>query len=157
MSMAQAQRRPSTRLPHRGDAVRLRRPRQWPSVDQWKPVTASTPAVLLLSPLLVRHLVVATVRHCRVLRADGIPIPPELSQLVDLLAVVSGPQRTNLGRVDTPAEAVAVSFRQASSRLGVSERTVRRMCGSGRLPVVEIGRRRLVPVAAINSLLAGAA
>jgi|GEM_PF-6660768 len=48
-----------------------------------------------------------------------------------------------------------LTYAQAGEQLaGSSERTVRRMVARGELPIVEIGRRRGIPYAAIADLVA---
>ena len=49
----------------------------------------------------------------------------------------------------------AIDTRAAAARLGISQRGVERLVASGRLPSLQVGRRRLIPVQAISRLLAG--
>jgi excisionase family DNA binding protein len=49
--------------------------------------------------------------------------------------------------------AVMLSYRAAGARLGVSDRTIRRMVAAGRLPVVRVGASPRVPVAALETLV----
>lgn len=109
----------------------------------------TTPMLMFLSPLVQRHLLVAIVRHLKSLRANGIPIPAELSALVDALAATSGPQRTTVGPAAQLDQPELVSYRESARRLGVSERTIRRMVATGRLRTVPIGRRKLIPLSAL--------
>ena len=52
---------------------------------------------------------------------------------------------------------LALSYREVADLLGVHPLTVRRAVELGQLPVVEIGRRRLVPKRALDELLASPA
>lgn len=56
---------------------------------------------------------------------------------------------------DRSGERAAIDIRSAAARLGISQRGVERLVASGRLPSLQIGRRRLIPVQAISHLLAG--
>jgi len=55
----------------------------------------------------------------------------------------------------TYVEALAVSVPDAAKLLGVSKATIHDQIAEGRLPLVKIGRRGVVPVAALRRLLAG--
>lgn len=52
---------------------------------------------------------------------------------------------------------VALSLGEVADLLGVHPLTVRRAVELGQLPVIEIGRRRLVPKRALDELLASPA
>jgi excisionase family DNA binding protein len=52
-------------------------------------------------------------------------------------------------------ERAAIDTRAAAARLGISQRGVERLVASGRLPSLQVGRRRLIPVQAVSRLLAG--
>jgi excisionase family DNA binding protein len=52
-------------------------------------------------------------------------------------------------------ERAALDVRTAAARLGISQRGVERLVASGRLPSLQVGRRRLIPVQGISHLLAG--
>lgn len=52
-------------------------------------------------------------------------------------------------------EPVAVSIAEAAARLGIHRQTLRAAIGRGDLRAVRVGRRWLVPVAAIDELLEG--
>ena len=47
----------------------------------------------------------------------------------------------------------ALSIAETASSIGVSERTVQRMVSEGALPVVPIGKRRLIPVESLRKWL----
>lgn len=49
----------------------------------------------------------------------------------------------------------AIDTRAAAARLSISQRGVERLVASGRLPSLQVRRRRLTPVQAISHLLAG--
>lgn len=78
-------------------------------------------------------------------------------------ADLSGQQRPSVGGAVSAADSggvtppggsgLAVSLAEAARLLGVSERTVRRLAASGDLGTVTVGRRRLVPMAAIRTFL----
>jgi excisionase family DNA binding protein len=61
--------------------------------------------------------------------------------------------------MSTPAriEAQALSITEAAKRLGVHRETLRAAIARGEIPAGRVGRRWLVPVAAIERLLAGRA
>ncbi|MBV9600727.1 MAG: excisionase family DNA-binding protein [Chloroflexi bacterium] len=64
-----------------------------------------------------------------------------------------------LARVDARADqlasdSAALNLRAAAGRLGISQRGVERLIASGRLPSMQVGRRRVIPLQAINHLLA---
>ena len=49
----------------------------------------------------------------------------------------------------------AVRPATASKVTGLSERTIYRMCASGQLRTVKVGRATLIPMSSIDALLAG--
>lgn len=52
-------------------------------------------------------------------------------------------------------QAETVSLREAGARLGVGWRAAREAADRGEIPTIKIGRRLLVPQAALDRLLAG--
>jgi excisionase family DNA binding protein len=58
--------------------------------------------------------------------------------------------------MSTPAEPQALTIGQAASRLGVHRETLRAAIERGEVPAARLGRRWLVPVAALDRLLAPA-
>ena len=50
-------------------------------------------------------------------------------------------------------ERAALDIRAAAARLGISQRGVERLVASGRLPSLQVGRRRLIPVQGISHVL----
>jgi excisionase family DNA binding protein len=111
--------------------------------------------VLVISPTTARHLVIALHRHGRELRRNGTALPRELTTLFDILMSASGLERSDLNAAPEPGEPLAVSYNIAAQRLEVSVTTIRRMCAAGRLPVVALGRRRLIPMDAIMAMVGG--
>ena len=97
----------------------------------------------------------ALAEHLGWLRRNGRVPPPELSALLDALADPGGPERTTLGDLAVAADPLLVDFETAGRMLGVCERTVRRRVDAGALPAVRVGRRRLVPVAALEAYVEG--
>lgn len=88
--------------------------------------------------------------HCR---REGLPMPPELDRLRVVLSASKGqpvPEFALLGRVVEP---LCVDYSSVAARLGVSERTVKRLTSSGRLPAVRIGGRALVRVADLEAFV----
>lgn len=105
------------------------------------------------------HLAVGTLLRCQQLRRDGFAIPPALAQLRDTLhaAAKGGLTAPVVEQILQPPDAVVVNVPEAARRLSLSARSVRRMVADGRLPVLRIGRRVLVPVAALDRLAREAA
>src|SRR4051794_12006270 len=72
--------------------------------------------LVLLSPMVVRHLLAALRLHLRKLRADGITPPAEVLSLVDALIALdmssagNGPERTRLAPEPPAGEPVAVGI-----------------------------------------------
>lgn len=54
-----------------------------------------------------------------------------------------------------PSDAFLLTVPEAARRLRVSDSMVRKLVRDGRLRSVKLGRRVLVPVAAVNELIAG--
>jgi excisionase family DNA binding protein len=52
-----------------------------------------------------------------------------------------------------PASPISVSLKEGAAMLGVSASTVRRFARDGRLRTVQLGRRRVVPVQALEELI----
>ena len=108
---------------------------------------------------VLSHLATAVLSHCQQLRHDGYPVPAWLGQLArELHAAATNrldlPPLESLAR---PVERLTMTKQEAADRLGVSERTVHRLISDGRLNVLRVGRRVLVPVQALTDLTRGAA
>lgn len=92
------------------------------------------------------HLTRALAQHCRWCRANGIAVPVWLHQLLDELAH-AGQERPirppgEFGPHD--GDVLLIDHANAAARLGVSERTVRRLVAAGKLPAVSVaGSRRI--------------
>lgn len=101
------------------------------------------------------HLTHALTGHRSWCRTNGIAFPPVLDLVLAALADSSGQHGPNLAlslaATDDPP--VALDYEAAAKRLSVSARTVRRMASDGRLAVVRVGSRVLVPVASIEDFL----
>lgn len=112
----------------------------------------SRAVVLALDDEAAAHLALALGAHLQLLRRNGRRPPALVSELFQVFAALSGRQRPTLGGVGDGADddPVLLAYSQVARRLRVSERTVRRMVVDGRLPVTAIGRRRLVPAAAVE-------
>lgn len=107
-------------------------------------------SLLVLTPTLTRHVLLALTRHSRALRLQGVRPPAELNALMDMLAATSGQHVTNPVELAPQVEPDHVSTVEAAHRLGVSSRTVRRMIADGRLDSARIGRRVVIPVASVR-------
>ncbi|GAB2820584.1 hypothetical protein GCM10022221_18140 [Actinocorallia aurea] len=73
--------------------------------------------------------------------------------MVEAFSARTGPARPKVVEAHSSNDAVSVTYEGAAARLGVSSRTVRRMVADGRLKPVQVGRRRLIPVAALADLV----
>ena len=111
--------------------------------------------MLILNRRLLMYLAQAVILLCQQRRKDGLPVGSDLADLRDELHQVAtgGLELPPVEAVPVVAEAVAVDVREAARRLSVSERSVRRMVADGRLSTVRVGRRVLIPVAAISQLV----
>jgi excisionase family DNA binding protein len=52
-----------------------------------------------------------------------------------------------------PAELIAVDIREAARRLSLSPRTIAKLISSRELPSLKVGRRRIIPVAALEAFI----
>jgi excisionase family DNA binding protein len=92
-------------------------------------------------------------------RTDGVTMPVDLQALLALLAN-SGQRRPFLGLSavdgdDAAMEALALDYRTVAGRLGVSDRTVRRLVRSRELPAVRIGGQPRVRTADLQEFVDG--
>jgi excisionase family DNA binding protein len=107
--------------------------------------------IVVVDGPLRQHVVAALSGHLEALQRNGITPPLELRDLVNALHGVSGGQGgSRNAKVDDPVDVglmqqqLALSYRTAADRLGVSESTIKRLVRDGRLPVVDIlGSRRI--------------
>lgn len=105
------------------------------------------PILLRLTPELRAYLLLAIAAGRRELRRNGYPAPREFDALVAVLVTAtdsSGPQRPTAAPPDDDVDGALMNYARAARRLGVSERTVRRLVALGQLPTVRIGRRVLI-------------
>jgi excisionase family DNA binding protein len=56
-----------------------------------------------------------------------------------------------------PQRRLALSVKEAAQACGLSRATIYRLIADGKLATLKIGARRLVPIGAIDALLAGGA
>jgi excisionase family DNA binding protein len=71
----------------------------------------------------------------------------------------AGAARARPAEDPTPGadQRLVMSIAEACQALGIGETTLRQLLASGRLPVLRLGRRVLIPRSAIGALVAGAA
>lgn len=114
--------------------------------------------LLAANPTLAENLALACASFVPRLRSNGQRVAAiELDQLCQAVVdgcrcrprvASSGLQRTNeqasVGSAHTDQVPLAHDYRQAGARLGVSERTVRRLVTGGALLSLGAGRRRLI-------------
>lgn len=102
--------------------------------------------VLGLDDVLALHLTRALAEHGKWCRTNGIRLPEVLARLLDNLAC-AGQERSTVapGMFEPDDGAVLLlDYHAAAARLGVSERTVRRLAAAGKLAVVNVeGCRRI--------------
>lgn len=107
-----------------------------------------TSIFVVLDEPTAAHLRRALSEHFGWCRANAVPVPPMLTALVERLA--SGGQERPTGdelSVDSDSPRMALDYREAGARLGVSDRTVRRLVATKALPAVTIGGCRRIRVA----------
>lgn len=109
------------------------------------------------------HLAIALTRYVATARADGVSPPLELLTLRDALVEVarSGHElpsvaaSSDAGDGPSVERKIAFDVREAAEVLSISERSVRRLIADGRLPTVQVGRRRLIGRHALESFVRG--
>lgn len=109
------------------------------------------------NPRVAGHLALACAEHLRWCRRNGVSAPVEMVELLSVLQADSGQGRPSVAFEEAVPDRVLMSYEQAAAALGVSVRTVRRMTRDGRLPVVLIGSRRLIPASAVDEYGRGVA
>ncbi len=106
------------------------------------------------SDRLHRHLTRAIELYARACHADGGVLP---SELADLYAAMNGPERTKLeddaDERDVASMSILLTYQEAADRLGVSERTLRRLAARGDLATVSIGRARRIRPADLEAFV----
>lgn len=107
--------------------------------------------ILIVDDHIGRHLALAVKEHVRELRRSGLPVPAVLLDLVTVCATggqarptLDGPTGTGEGAA---MDELTVDYRSAAGRLGVSDRSVRRLVRAGQLPAVEVGGAKRIRVA----------
>ena len=98
------------------------------------------------------HVHTALLRHAAQMRRDGIPLPEDVAALLVLAQANSGQQRPSTAPQRVPYKPEFVTMEQAGQVLGMSARTIRRRTVDGSLPFIRVGRRKRIPVAALEAL-----
>lgn len=101
----------------------------------------SAVVVLGLDDVLTSHLTRALVQHARWCRANGISVPAPLVEMLNELASAGQRRPTVAAPVSDPHDdlmLLAVTYEGAAHRLGVSERSVRRLVAAGKLRAVDV-------------------
>lgn len=116
------------------------------------------PVILFVDSAVGRHLAAALKAHIRELRRDGLPIPPTLVELA-AVAATGGQARPSLDDAVASADAaamdqLALDYRAAGARLGVSDRSVRRLIADGKLPSVDVAGCVRIRMADLQDYLA---
>lgn len=98
--------------------------------------------ILVVDDSVGRHLAHAVRAYIRELRRDGVPVPRALAD-VAAIAATGGQVRPSLDGAPPAGEPggvdqLTVDYRAAGDRLGVSDRTVRRLVEQGDLPAVQV-------------------
>lgn len=115
--------------------------------------------VLVLGPPeeVRNHLTRALAQHCRWCRTNGIAVPAWLTEIVVELAQ-SGQERP----VVVPGEfgphdgdVLLLDYASAAARLGVSDRTVRRLTSAGSLRSVEVAGCKRIRVTDLVAYVEG--
>ena len=121
-------------------------------------MTTEAPSVVVLGETLAAHLVRALTQHQRWCRTNAVAWPHALDDLIGALAASGGPRRTAVAPRASDddsgaheAELLTITYRGAAVRLGVSERTVRRLVADRRLPTVVVGGCSRVRVADLGA------
>jgi excisionase family DNA binding protein len=104
------------------------------------------------------HVTRALIEHRRWCRRSGVRMPEALESILDALAAGNGPQRPVSGdRADLvepdPVSPLLLDDPAVALRLGISERSVRRLRSRGALPSVMVGRRRLMRLSDIENFV----
>jgi excisionase family DNA binding protein len=96
------------------------------------------------------HLQVMLGEHVAACARNGWPVPHEL--LAVGARLTKAHEGSEIGGSAVASQAVSVDKVRAAEMLGVSRSTVTRMVADGRLPSFLVGRRRLIPVAALEAV-----
>ena len=114
-------------------------------------------AVVGLDGDVASHLVRALVEHARWCRSNGIAVPATLVALLDQLASAGQRWPTMAAPVPDPHDdlMLALTYEVAARRLGVSERSVRRLVAAGKLRAVDVAGCRRVRASDLARYLEG--
>lgn len=102
--------------------------------------------VLGLDDVVASHIVRALVQHARWCRSNGIAVPAPLVEMLDQLASAGQRRPTVVAAAPDPHDdlMLALTYESAARRLGVSERSVRRLVAAGKLRAIDVaGCRRI--------------
>lgn len=118
-------------------------------------MSAGVVVVGSMDDTLANHLTRALTAHQQWCRTNGILVPDALNALLLGLSARPGQERTSVGVAEGNGDGgrmlLALDFADAGTRLGVSERTVRRLVATGQLLAVSIAGCRRVRVADLNT------
>jgi excisionase family DNA binding protein len=98
----------------------------------------------------VARLIASYATRCR---TNGVPLPTDVA--LAFVAATGGQQRPEVAERTVVVDAQCLSYDQVADVLGVSERTVRRLVRSGRLPHVPIGALRRIRTADLVDYVTG--
>lgn len=105
-----------------------------------------TAVIMDLTRELAGHLAVALAAHRREARRNGLRLPPQLDDVVEVFssAAITGQDGSTLDQLLDRREVEAVpryllTLGQVAAALGSSERTVRRLVAGRQLPAVHLG------------------
>jgi excisionase family DNA binding protein len=105
------------------------------------------------------HLLAAVTAHVTKLRRDGMPVPVSVREVVETLATDGHTRPTfddPLSDLDgDPMDVLAYSYRGAGARLGISDRSVRRLVREGHLSAVDIGGCRRIRARDLRAFVDG--
>jgi excisionase family DNA binding protein len=116
------------------------------------------PVILVVDGAVGRHLAAALSAHIRELRRDGLPIPPALAEIA-AVAATGGQARPSVDDSAVSGDPAAVDqlafdYRAAADRLGVSDRSVRRLVADGKLDAVEVAGCKRIRAADLENYVA---
>ena len=110
-------------------------------------------------PLVARHLAAALQAHARRCRRDALPVPAPLLALLAGLVASDGHTRPRFDPIGVDGDhdgvtPLMLSYRDAADALSVSERSVRRLVATERLPAVDVGGSRRIRTSDLVSFVA---
>ncbi|WP_221776091.1 helix-turn-helix domain-containing protein [Rhodococcus aetherivorans] len=123
---------------------------------------AKTSVVLVVPASVAGHLDAALFRHRKWMRGVGMPIPAELHDLAEALALLANQRQSAPNfRHDRPIDdgrgmdPIAVPYTEAARLLSVSERSISRLVADGTLAPVAIGGAKRIPIDQLHRLVTG--